>query len=154
MIWFSPKGLVFGCYHTGAGDFNLNSRATLTYSVPSEEQQKEYKNEGIKGKEEGRQAYRLLKAKRVNISQSGPNGAGHGSHLPRLGLVFGQLSALCSHCRHRSWTVGTCEVGFSSRSENLLLFIAPQQKVFHKLTVFKNKRLKKLRWPCLPCHAF
>lgn len=83
MIWSSPKGLAFGCYHTGDGDLNLNFRATLTYSVPSQEQRKEYKNERIKGKEGGRQASRVLKAKRVNISRSGPNGAGHGLHLPR-----------------------------------------------------------------------
>lgn len=69
--------------HWGCGDLNLNFRATLTYSVPSQEQCKEYKNERIKGQEGGRQAYRVLKARRVNISRRGPKGAGHGLHLPR-----------------------------------------------------------------------
>lgn len=156
MIWFSPKGLAFSCcHHIGAEDFNLNFRATLTYSVPSEEQRKEYKNERIKEKEGETQAYRVLKAKRVNISQRGPNGAGHGLHLPRWGLFVVPALALCPHCCQRSWTVVTCEVDFSSKFKNLLLIYSSSMETLPQTDwCSKNKRLKKLRWPCLPCYAF
>lgn len=66
-----------------------------------------------------------------------------------------QLCALCPHCRHRSWTVVTCEAGFSSKSENLLLIHSSSKKTFPQTDcVQKTKRLEKLRWPYLPCYAF
>lgn len=112
MIRFSPKG----CYHTGAGDLNLNFRATLTYPAPV---RSSGKNKGEGGRKtslpsaQSKTGKFFPKQTKWCRAQLAP--------AKMRPFLLSQLCPLCPRCRHRAWTAVTSEVGFSSKSENLLL---------------------------------